>query len=70
LIHTSCFISHIFSNSANGLDELSGDDNMKMKEVQVNSVLAVATTSNKGKRNSATRLVDAPFILQQYEICD
>jgi hypothetical protein len=69
LIHSAYFICYISSNTANGLDELSGADNMEIEEGQGNRGLAVAATSKNGKRNSANTLVDGSFILQPYAIC-
>jgi hypothetical protein len=69
LIHSAYFICYISSNTANGLDELSGADNMEIEEGQGNRGLAVAATSKNGKHNSANILVDGSFILQPYAIC-
>jgi hypothetical protein len=41
------FHLYISSNTANGLDELSGADNMEIEEGQGNRGLAVAATSKK-----------------------
>jgi hypothetical protein len=39
---------------------------METDEVQGNHGVALAATSKNGKYDNATRLIDAPFVLQRY----